>query len=76
MYKRQVVPLFGVGFLALGSDFLPHKYAIAGASFVTGVIVLLAAPAGSHALAYAAHKAKLVKWQPKCDHLIGVEGND
>jgi len=72
-----VVPLFGVGFLALGADFLPHKYAIAGASkyaiagasFVTGIIVLLAAPAGSHALAYAAHKTKIVKWKPKCDHL-------
>ncbi|MBC7095403.1 monovalent cation/H(+) antiporter subunit G [Thermococcus sp.] len=66
-----VVPLFGVGFLALSADFLPHKYAIAGASFVTGVIVLLTAPAGSHALAYAAHKAKLVEWKPKCDHLEG-----
>lgn len=72
-----VVPLFGVGFLALGSDFLGGmKYAIAGASFVTGVIVLLAAPAGSHALAYAAHKAKIVKWEPKVDHLAEVRGND
>lgn len=70
------VPLFGVGFLALGSDFLPHKHAIAGASFITGIIVLLAAPAGAHALAYAAHKAKLVKWQPKVDHLTEVKNND
>ncbi|NJE41743.1 monovalent cation/H(+) antiporter subunit G [Thermococcus sp. GR6] len=71
-----VVPLFGVGFLALGSNFLPHKYAIAGASFVTGIIVLLAAPAGAHALAYAAHKAKLVQWNPKCDHLTEVKKHD
>ena len=67
-----VVPLFGVALLALGADFLPHRYAIAGASFVTGIIVLLAAPAGAHALAYAAHKAKLVEWQPKVDHLKEV----
>ncbi len=65
-----VVPLFGVAFLALGME-IPHKYAIAGASFVTGIIVLLAAPAGATALAYAAHKARIVDWKPKVDHLRG-----
>lgn len=68
-----VIPLFGVTLMALGADFLPNKYAIAGASFITGVIVLLAAPAGAHALAYAAHKSRLVKWRPKVDHLEGDE---
>ncbi len=63
-----VVPLFGVALLALGTE-IPHKYAIAGASFITGMIVLLAAPAGATALAYAAHKTKLVNWKPKVDHL-------
>ncbi|AEH24796.1 monovalent cation/H(+) antiporter subunit G [Pyrococcus yayanosii] len=71
-----VVPLFGISLLSLGADFLPHKYAIAGASFVTGVIILLAAPAGATALAYAAHRAKLVKWEPKVDHLAEVRKND
>ncbi|NJD98587.1 cation:proton antiporter [Thermococcus sp. LS1] len=71
-----VVPLFGVALLALGADFLPHRYAIAGASFITGIIVLLAAPAGATALAYAAHKVKLVEWKPKVDHLAEVRGND
>ncbi|MFA4639714.1 monovalent cation/H(+) antiporter subunit G [Pyrococcus kukulkanii] len=71
-----VVPLFGVALLALGADFLPHKYAIAGASFVTGIIILLVAPAGATALAYAAHKAKLVKWEPRVDHLAEVGRND
>ncbi|AMM54749.1 monovalent cation/H(+) antiporter subunit G [Pyrococcus kukulkanii] len=71
-----VIPLFGTSLLALGADFLPHKYAIAGASFVTGVIVLLAAPAGATALAYATHKAKLVKWEPKVDDLAEVRRND
>ncbi|ACJ15756.1 Na+/H+ antiporter subunit [Thermococcus onnurineus NA1] len=70
------VPLFGVALLALGADFLPHRYAIAGASFITGIIVLLASPAGSHALAYAAHRAKLVEWEPKVDHLGEVRKSD
>jgi len=63
-----VVPLFGVAFLALGTD-IPNKYTIAGASFITGLIVLLVAPAGATALAYAAHKAEIVEWKPKTDHL-------
>lgn len=64
-----VVPLIGVSLIALGSDFLPNKYAIAGASFVTAIIILIVAPTGSHALAYAAHKSGIVKWKPVCDHL-------
>ena len=63
-----VVPLFGVTLLALGTE-VPNKYAIAGASLITGIIVLLAAPAGATALAYAAHKAELIEWKPKVDHL-------
>lgn len=64
-----VIPLIGASLIALGSDFLPSKYAIAGASFVTALVILIVAPTGSHALAYAAHKAKVVKWEPACDHL-------
>jgi len=62
------VPLFGVALLALGTE-IPHKYAIAGASFITGIITLLAAPAGATALAYAAHKTNAIEWNPKTDHL-------
>jgi multicomponent Na+:H+ antiporter subunit G len=62
------VPLFGVALLALGTN-IPNKYTIAGASLITGIIVLLAAPAGSTALAYAAHKSNAVEWKPKTDHL-------
>jgi multicomponent Na+:H+ antiporter subunit G len=54
--------------LALGAGF-PHRYAVAGASFITGVIVLLVAPAGATALAYAAHRSGVVEWKPKVDHL-------
>ncbi|MFA4640490.1 monovalent cation/H(+) antiporter subunit G [Pyrococcus kukulkanii] len=63
-----VIPLFGVALLALGTD-IPHKYAIAGASLITGMITLLAAPAGATALAYAAHKTNAIEWNPKTDHL-------
>ena len=63
-----VVPLFGVTLLALGTE-VPNKYAIAGASLITGIIVLLAAPAGATALAYAAHRSGVVEWKPKVDHL-------
>jgi len=69
-----VVPLFGVSLIALGSDFLPNKYVIAGASFVTALFILIIAPTGSHALAYAVHKKRLVEWKPKCDHLMEDEG--
>ncbi len=69
-----VIPLFGVGFLAIGAPFLGWmRWPIAGASFITGLIVLFVAPAGSHALAYAAHKSKSVKWEKVCDHLEEVE---
>ncbi len=63
-----VVPLFGVTLLALGMN-IPNKYAIAGASLITGLIILLVAPAGATALAYAAHRAGIVEWKPKTDQL-------
>ncbi len=63
-----VVPLFGVTLLALGTN-IPNRYAIAGASLITGLIVLLVSPAGATALAYAAHKAGIVAWKPKTDQL-------
>ena len=68
-----VVPLIGVSMIALASDFLPNKYAIAGASFITALIILIVAPTGSHALAYAAHKSRAVEWSPVCDHLAEDE---
>ncbi|HHC18877.1 MAG TPA: cation:proton antiporter [Euryarchaeota archaeon] len=70
-----VVPLIGVALVALGSDFLGNiRYVIAGSSFVTAIIILIVAPTASHALAYAAHKSKAVKWEDKvCDHLEGMQ---
>ena len=66
-----VVPLFGVTLIALVSDYLgTFRYYVAGASFITAIFILLAAPTGSHALASATHKAKVVPVYPKVvDHL-------
>lgn len=68
-----VIPLIGVALIALGSDYLPNKYAIAGASFVTALLILVVAPTGSHALAHATYRAKIVEWKPLCDHLMEDE---
>ncbi|CAB50375.1 monovalent cation/H(+) antiporter subunit G [Pyrococcus abyssi] len=67
-----VVPLLGVSLVAVSLNLL----AIAGASFITAIIILLAAPAGAHALAYAAHRSGIVKWKPKVDHLAEARGDD
>ena len=71
-----VIPLIGVAFIALAADFLGgFRWYVAGASVVTAVFILLAAPTGSHAIANAAHRAKVVPVQPKvCDHLEEDKG--
>jgi len=66
-----VYPLFGVALVALVMEAPAFtRYAIAGGAFVTAIIILLIAPTGSHALARATHRAKVVPVYPKiCDHL-------
>lgn len=60
------VPLIGITLIALGSDFLGYyKWFIAGASLVTALLLLFLSPAGSHAIARAAHKSKIVEVYPK-----------
>ncbi len=63
-------PLLGVALMALACDFLGDiKWFIATGSFLTSIIVVLTAPAGSHALARAAHRSG-VPVEPKvCDLL-------
>jgi multicomponent Na+:H+ antiporter subunit G len=63
------MPLIGVSLLALSLEDFPAKYMFAGGAFITGLIILIVAPIGSHVLAYAAHKSKSVKWEPVVDHL-------
>ena len=66
-----VIPLIGVALIASVSDQLGFfKWAISGGSLVAALIILLVAPAGSHALAFSAHKSKAVPVEPKvCDML-------
>lgn len=64
-----VLPLIGASLLALGTPDLPGRYAIAGGSLVTAALIFVVSPVGSHLLAYAAHKAKAVPWEPVVDHL-------
>lgn len=64
-------PLIGAALIAFGSDFLgSYRWFVGGASIVAAFMVLILAPAGSHALARAAHKSKSALVQPKVvDHL-------
>lgn len=61
-----VYPCIGVAFIAVACDFLgSFKWYIIGGSLVTAIFIALAAPTGSHALARAAHRAKVVPVEPK-----------
>lgn len=65
-----LVPIVGAAFIALGSDFLDYRPLFFGSMVVTALVVMLASPAGSHALARATHRSKTAPVQPKVtDHL-------
>lgn len=60
-----VYPLIGGSLYALTIDDLGiYRWFVFGASLVTALIVLILAPAGSHAIARAVHKSKQVRVQP------------
>ena len=65
------VPLIGVALMAIGSTYLGiYRWFVAGGAIVTAFLILILAPAGSHALARATHHAKVTPVQPKVvDHL-------
>lgn len=65
------VPLIGAALVAAGSEFLgPYRWFMAGGAVVTAILILILAPAGSHAIARATHRAKIVPVYPKiADHL-------
>jgi len=64
-------PLIGTALIAFGSEFLGiYRWFVGGCALVSAFLVLMLAPAGSHALARAAHKSKTALVQPKVvDHL-------
>ena len=61
-----VIPLIGVALAASVSTQLGGlRWAVTGASATSALIIMLVAPTGSHALAYSAHKARVVPVSPK-----------
>lgn len=66
-----VYPLIGVALMAPSLSSLgSYRWYLLGASLVTALFIAIAAPTGSHALARAAHRAKVVEVRPKVvDHL-------
>jgi len=61
-----VVPLIGIGLVALASDQLGiYKFMVFGVSIFTAILIMIASPTGTHILSYAAHKAKLVPVYPR-----------
>ncbi|MEM0505751.1 MAG: monovalent cation/H(+) antiporter subunit G [Thermosphaera sp.] len=63
-----VFPIIGASLIAFVYDELgSYRYLMGGAGLVTSLIILLLAPAGTHALARAAHRSRIVKVSP-CIH--------
>jgi len=65
------VPIIGASLVAIGYEPLGYyRWFVAGAGFVAALLVLILAPAGSHALARATHRARIVRVEPCiADHL-------
>jgi len=58
-------PIIGASLVAIGYEELgEYRWFMAGAGVVTAVLILILAPAGSHALARATHRARVVKVEP------------
>jgi len=66
-----VLPLIGVALIACGCDFLGmYKWYITGGSIVAAILILILAPAGSHAIARSAYKSRTVfPWPQIVDEL-------
>nr|WP_245526393.1 monovalent cation/H(+) antiporter subunit G [Desulfurococcus mucosus] len=63
-----VYPIVGASLLAITMPELGvYRWFMAGAGFVTAFIVLILAPAGSHALARAVHRSGISRVEP-CIH--------
>lgn len=61
-----VIPLIGIALVSLVSDqFGVYRYAVSSIAFITSLVIMIVAPTGTHILAHAAHKAKLVPVHPK-----------
>lgn len=65
------LPLIGASLIAAGSEFLgQYRWFMSGGAIITAILILILAPAGSHALARAAYRSKSAEVRPKSvDHL-------
>ncbi|MEM4717982.1 MAG: monovalent cation/H(+) antiporter subunit G [Desulfurococcaceae archaeon] len=69
-----VYPLIGVSLYSLTIiDLGIYRYFIAGASLITALIVLFLAPAGSHAIARAVHRSKIIRVKPCIADLLNED---
>lgn len=69
-----VYPLVGLAMIALSmNDLGAYRWSIAGSSLASAVIILMLAPAGSHALARAVHRARASRVQPCIKDVLDPE---
>lgn len=61
----SVYPIVGLSLIAMSLDALgAYRWFVAGAGLVTAFIVLILAPAGSHALARGVHRSRTARVEP------------
>ncbi len=76
------LPLIGTSLIAAGAEYLGgYRWFMGGGALVTAALILVLAPAGSHALARAAYRSKAAEVKPKCvdhleEHVKGGDGSD
>lgn len=69
-----VYPLIGVSLYSLTiTDLGIYRYFVAGACFITALIILFLAPAGSHAIARAVHRSKIIRVKPCIADLLSED---
>ncbi len=60
------VPIIGLGLIAIGLEALgTYRWFLAGASFISALLLLFLAPVGSHVIARAAHRSSAASVFPK-----------
>lgn len=70
----SVYPLIGASLISVTLEELgAHRWFVAGASFTIAIVILILAPAGSHALARAVHRARVARVQPCRADLLNPE---
>ncbi|MEM3763410.1 MAG: monovalent cation/H(+) antiporter subunit G [Desulfurococcaceae archaeon] len=70
----SIYPLIGASLISVTLEELgAYRWFVAGASFTIAIVILILAPAGSHALARAVHRARVARVQPCRADLLNPE---